>query len=49
MLTDIEIARGAEMKKITDVASALGVEPDEIELYGNYKAKLSDLLIKKLE
>ncbi len=49
MLTDIEIARGAEMKKITDVASALGVEPDELELYGNYKAKLSDLLIKKLE
>ena len=49
MLTDIEVARGAEMKKITDVASALGVEPDELELYGNYKAKLSDLLIKKLE
>lgn len=49
MLTDIEIARGAEMKKITDVASALGVEPDELELYGNYKAKLSDLLLKKLE
>ena len=49
MLTDIEIARGAEMKKITDVASALGVEPDELELYGNYKAKLSDSLLKKLE
>lgn len=49
MLTDIEIARDAEMKKITDVAASLEIDPDELELYGSYKAKLSDPLIKRLD
>lgn len=49
MLTDIEIARDAEMKKITDVAASLEIDPDELEFYGSYKAKLSDPLIKRLD
>lgn len=40
-LSDIEIAQRAEMKKIKYVAEALGMGEDHIELYGNYKAKVS--------
>ena len=40
MLTDIEIAQGAKLLPIADIASKLGIEPDELELYGKYKAKL---------
>ena len=42
MLTDIEIAAQAKMKRITDVAAAMGIHPEELEPYGHYKAKLSD-------
>ncbi len=49
MLTDIEIARSAKMKKITEVAQKAGICEDEIEQYGSYKAKLSDSLLKRLE
>lgn len=49
MLTDIEIAQKCEMKPITEVASALGISADELELYGNYKAKLSDSLWQKVK
>ncbi|HJJ38636.1 MAG TPA: formate--tetrahydrofolate ligase [Methanocorpusculum sp.] len=48
MLSDIEIAQQAKIKKITDVAASLDIAPDEIELYGNYKAKISDELEKRL-
>lgn len=48
MLSDIEIAHQAKMKKITEIAASLDIHPDEIELYGNYKAKLSDALEKRL-
>ncbi|MDO5846596.1 MAG: formate--tetrahydrofolate ligase, partial [Methanocorpusculum sp.] len=48
MLSDIEIAHQTPMKKITEIAAALDIEPDELELYGNYKAKLSDALEKRL-
>lgn len=41
MLTDIEIAQKADRKKIVDIASSLGLTEDDLELYGNYKAKLS--------
>ncbi|KEI00742.1 formate--tetrahydrofolate ligase [Clostridium botulinum] len=41
MKSDIEIAQGANMKKITDIARNLGLEEDDIELYGNYKCKIS--------
>ncbi len=47
MLTDIEIAQQAHMLPITEVAASLGIDPDDLELYGRYKAKLSDTLAKK--
>lgn len=47
MLTDIEIARNAEMKKITEIAGLLGIGSEDIECYGHYKAKLSEELYAK--
>ena len=49
MLTDIEIAAQAKMKRITDVAAAIGIHPEELEPYGHYKAKLSDDLLARLQ
>ncbi len=49
MLTDIEIAQGCKMKPITDIALELGLSDDELELYGKYKAKLSNTLWDKLK
>ncbi len=40
MLTDIEIAQRSEMKHIRDVAASVGIDDDELEYYGKYKAKL---------
>ncbi|MDD6825520.1 MAG: formate--tetrahydrofolate ligase, partial [Oscillospiraceae bacterium] len=48
MLTDIEIAQGAKMKKITEIAEGLGIGQDALEQYGQYKAKLSEAVYKKL-
>lgn len=48
MLSDIEIAQQADMQKITAVAAKLGIQPDELEPYGQYKAKLSDTLEKRV-
>lgn len=48
MLTDIEIAQQCSMKPITEIASQLGIQPQELEPYGHYKAKLSDDLAKRL-
>ena len=47
MLSDIEIAQQCEMEPITKVAEKVGVSEDDLELYGKYKAKLSDELEKK--
>ncbi|HEY3369122.1 MAG TPA: formate--tetrahydrofolate ligase [Symbiobacteriaceae bacterium] len=41
MLTDIEIAQSAKLAPITEVAKAIGLEADDLELYGKYKAKLA--------
>lgn len=49
MLTDIEIAQQAKMKKITDVAASIGIADEELEPYGHYKAKLSDSLFDRLK
>jgi len=49
MKTDIEIAQEAVMEPITNVAKALGISEDELELYGKYKAKFSDELLDKIE
>jgi len=40
-LTDIEIAQQARLRPITDVAAELGLEADELDLYGKYKAKVA--------
>ena len=48
MLRDIEIAHGAKMKPITEIAAGLGIENEDIEPYGHYKAKLSEALYEKL-
>ena len=48
MLTDIEIAQQAKMKKITEIAANLGIEEDEVEQYGRYKAKLNQKLFNRL-
>ena len=45
MKTDIEIAREAQMKPIGDIAAILGINQDELQLYGKYKAKLPLSLI----
>lgn len=44
MKTDIQIAQGAEMMHIKDVAAQVGIGEEDLELYGKYKAKLSDEL-----
>ena len=48
MLSDIEIAQSADMKRISEIAAGLGIEEDDIEPYGHYKAKLSEKLFSKL-
>ena len=49
MKTDIEIAQEAELYPITEVAKALDITMDDLELYGKYKAKISDEYLKKIE
>lgn len=47
MLSDIEIAQGCQMRPITEVAAAAGLDAEDLELYGKYKAKLSADVWKK--
>ncbi|MCH5320420.1 MAG: formate--tetrahydrofolate ligase [Eubacterium sp.] len=47
MLTDIEIAQQAKMKKITEIAAQIGITEDELEPYGHYKAKISDSVLDR--
>ena len=49
MKTDIEIAQQAEMEPIVKVAERIGVSSDDLELYGKYKAKISDEYLKSIE
>ena len=49
MLNDIEIAQQAEMKHIKEIAATLDIAEDDIEMYGKYKAKLSDSLISSVQ
>lgn len=48
MLTDIEIAQQAQMRKIKDIAADLGITEDELEPYGYYKAKITEECIQRL-
>ena len=47
MKTDIEIAREAKMLPISEIARGLGIEDSELELYGNYKAKINDSFLRR--
>ncbi len=49
MKTDIEIAQEAKMKPVEEVAAVYGVDGDDLELYGKYKAKLADGLWQKVK
>lgn len=48
LLTDIEIAQQTKLKPIVDVADKLGVLPDELEMYGKYKAKLNNSIYERV-
>ena len=45
--SDIEIAQSCQMRPITEIAAAAGVDPQYLELYGNYKAKVDPRLLKE--
>lgn len=47
MKTDIQIAQEATMLPIKDVAATIGIKEDDLELYGKYKAKISDEFINR--
>lgn len=49
MKTDIEIAQEAVMEPIVNVAGKLGIGEDDLELYGRYKAKISDEYIRSIQ
>lgn len=48
-MTDIEIARNAEIRPIREIAGSLGMEEDDLELYGRYKAKISEEYLRKIQ
>ena len=47
MKTDIQIAQETKMLSIKEVAASIGIKEDDLELYGKYKAKISDDLINE--
>ena len=49
MKTDIQIAQEATMLPITEIAAKIDLSPDDLEMYGKYKAKLSDECMARLE
>ncbi len=49
MKTDIEIAQEAKLDHIVDVAGKIGIEADDLELYGKYKAKISDDYMERIQ
>jgi len=48
-MTDIEIARNTKLNKISGVARKLGINNSELELYGDYKAKISGSVYDRLK
>ena len=49
MKEDIEIAQEAKLESIVDVAGKIGIEADDLELYGKYKAKIADEYIERVQ
>lgn len=48
-MTDIEIARSVKLEKIDKIAKNIDIEEEDLELYGKYKAKISNLVYDKLK
>ena len=48
-MEDIEIARDTKLEKVTKIAQKIGIEEDELEQYGKYKAKISPKVTKRLK
>ena len=46
-MTDIEIARSTKLEKITDIAKKIEIDEEDLELYGKYKAKISEAVYEK--
>lgn len=49
MLTDIEIAQRANIKPIKEIAKSLGINENDLDFYGKYKAKINDSLFEKIK
>ena len=49
MLTDIEIAQRANIKPIKEIAKSLGIDENDLDFYGKYKAKINDSLFEKVK
>ena len=48
-MTDIEIARNTKLEKIEDIANKVGLDEEDLELYGKYKAKISNSVYEKVK
>ncbi len=48
-MTDIEIARKSKLENIEKIANEIGIEEEDLELYGKYKAKISNDVYEKLK
>lgn len=48
-MEDIEIARNTKLKRIEEIGQEVGIQEDELELYGKYKAKISSDIQKRLK
>ena len=48
-MTDIEIAKKVKLEKITEIGKKLDIDEEDLELYGKYKAKISEKVSKKIE
>lgn len=48
-MTDIEIAQNTKLSPISQIAKKIDIQEEELELFGNYKAKLNEKIFKRLE
>lgn len=48
-MTDIEIARNTKLQRITEIAKKINIDEEDLELYGKYKAKISDAVYENLK
>ena len=48
-MTDIEIARNTKLDNITEISKELNIDDESLELYGKYKAKISNDVYKKMK